>query len=107
MFFQVFSGVFACVADTCFKCFICLLLHVASVASGCLKSRLGVAHAMCVGSGRGASGPRAWSDGAGDVGGGAGQGHSLARCVGSHRPTLVPRIGRPGAIASPKIKLPL
>jgi hypothetical protein len=27
-------------------CFICLLLHVASVASGYFKSRLGVAHGM-------------------------------------------------------------
>jgi hypothetical protein len=30
-------------------------LYVASVASGCFKSRSGVAHEMCMGRGRGAS----------------------------------------------------
>jgi hypothetical protein len=35
--------VFLCVSDTCFKCFICLQTYVTSVASGCFKSRLGVA----------------------------------------------------------------
>jgi hypothetical protein len=34
---QVFLGVFC-------KCFICLLLYVASVASECFKSRSGVTH---------------------------------------------------------------
>jgi hypothetical protein len=37
---SVFSGVFASVSDICFKCFICLHMYVASVASGCFKSRL-------------------------------------------------------------------
>jgi hypothetical protein len=32
------------------KCFICLLLYVATVASGCFKSRSGIAHEMHVGS---------------------------------------------------------
>ena len=41
MTFQVFLGVFASVSNACFKCFICLLLYVASVASGCFKSRSG------------------------------------------------------------------
>jgi hypothetical protein len=40
---SVFSGVFASVSDTCFKCFIYLQTYVASVASGCFKSRLYVA----------------------------------------------------------------
>ena len=35
--FQVFSCVFC-------KCFICLLLYIASVASGCFKSKSSVAH---------------------------------------------------------------
>jgi hypothetical protein len=39
--FQVFSGN---VSDACFKCFICLQTYVASVVSGCLKSRSGVAY---------------------------------------------------------------
>jgi hypothetical protein len=39
--FQVFSYVFAIVSDTCFKCFICLQMYVASVASRCFKSRSG------------------------------------------------------------------
>jgi hypothetical protein len=37
VFFQVFS-------DSCFKCFICLQIYVASVAPRCFKSRSGVAH---------------------------------------------------------------
>jgi hypothetical protein len=41
--FQVFLGVFACVSDSCFKCFICLQTYVASVVSRCFKSRSGVA----------------------------------------------------------------
>jgi hypothetical protein len=49
--FQVFSSAFVSVLDTCFKCFICLLLYVATVASGYFKSRSGVAHGMRVGSG--------------------------------------------------------
>jgi hypothetical protein len=38
--FKCFSGVFASVLDAYFKCFICLHTYVASVASGCFKSRL-------------------------------------------------------------------
>jgi len=37
MVFKCFSGVFASVSNACFKCFICLPLYVATVASGCLK----------------------------------------------------------------------
>jgi hypothetical protein len=36
LFFQVF---FACVSDTCFKCFICFQTYVANVVSGYFKSR--------------------------------------------------------------------
>jgi hypothetical protein len=44
MVLRRFSGVFASVSDACFKCFICLqIMYVASVASGCFKSRSGVA----------------------------------------------------------------
>ena len=42
----MFLGVFASVSDACFKCFMYLLLCVTIVASGCFKSRLGVAHGM-------------------------------------------------------------
>jgi hypothetical protein len=49
--FQVFSSAFVSVSDVCFKCFICLLLYVVTVASGCFKSRSGVAHGMRVGNG--------------------------------------------------------
>ena len=48
--FQMFLEVFASVLDACFKCFICLLLYVATVASESFKSRSGVAHRMRVGS---------------------------------------------------------
>jgi hypothetical protein len=41
--FQVFLAVFASVSDTYFRCFICLQTYVASVASGCFKSRFNVA----------------------------------------------------------------
>ena len=37
MAFQVFSGVFASVSDTCFKCFICLQTYVANASSGYFK----------------------------------------------------------------------
>ena len=37
--FQTFS---ASVSDACFKCFICLLLYVPTIASGCFKCRSGV-----------------------------------------------------------------
>jgi hypothetical protein len=47
----VFRVFFASVLDTCFKCFICLLLYVAIIVSGCFKSRSSVAHRMRVGSG--------------------------------------------------------
>jgi len=43
MVFKCFLDVFESVSDACFKCFICLQTHVASVASGCFKSRSGVA----------------------------------------------------------------
>jgi hypothetical protein len=36
-------GVFVTVLDACVKCFICLQTYVASVVSGCFKSRSGVA----------------------------------------------------------------
>ena len=39
MVLKCFSGVFASISDACFKCFICLQTYVASVASGCFKSR--------------------------------------------------------------------
>jgi hypothetical protein len=44
MVFKYFLDVFASVSDACFKCFNCLLLYVAIVASGCLKSKLDVAN---------------------------------------------------------------
>jgi hypothetical protein len=50
MVFKCFSGVFASVSDACFKCFIYLLLYVATVVSGCFKNRSRVAHGMRVGS---------------------------------------------------------
>jgi hypothetical protein len=46
-----FLGVFASVLDACFKCFIRLLVYVATIASGCFKSRLSVADEMRVESG--------------------------------------------------------
>jgi hypothetical protein len=46
--FQVLSSVFCMCLDTCFKCFIYLLLYVANVKSGCFKSRLGVGHVAMV-----------------------------------------------------------
>jgi hypothetical protein len=76
------SGCCICFTQCC-KCFIWMLLmccngfqvcfhvflqlfqthissvFVVSIAFGCFKSRCGVAHSMCVGSGRGASGARA------------------------------------------------
>jgi hypothetical protein len=52
MICNCFSSVFASVLNVCFKCFICLLLYVATVASRCFKGRLGVARRMRVGSGR-------------------------------------------------------
>jgi hypothetical protein len=54
-----FQGVFASVSDACFKYFICLRMYVARVVFGCFKSRSVVAYRMHVGSGRGASSPRA------------------------------------------------
>ena len=49
--FSMFLGIFASVLDICFKCFIDLLLYVATVAYVCFKSRSGVAHGMRVESG--------------------------------------------------------
>ena len=46
--FKCFSDVFASVSDICFKCFICLLLYVITVASECFKSISGVAHGIRV-----------------------------------------------------------
>ena len=51
MVFKSFSGVFVSVSDARLKCFICLILYVATVASECFKSRSGVAHGMRVGTG--------------------------------------------------------
>jgi hypothetical protein len=39
--FKWFWSVFASVSEACFKCFICLLLYIVSVSSGCFKSRSG------------------------------------------------------------------
>jgi hypothetical protein len=47
---HMFATVFKCFQSFCFKCFTCLLLYVATVVSGCFKSRLGAAHGMYVGS---------------------------------------------------------
>jgi hypothetical protein len=47
---QVF---FANVSDACFKCFICLPIYVAIVASGYFKSVSDVAHGTHVGSEKG------------------------------------------------------
>jgi hypothetical protein len=63
MIFKYFFRCFASVSNTCFKCFICLLLYIATVAFGCFKSRSGVTHGMCVGDIRG---------GVGDIRGGKG-----------------------------------
>jgi hypothetical protein len=41
--FQVFFRCFSTVSDACVNCFICLQTYVASVVSGCFKSRSGVA----------------------------------------------------------------
>jgi hypothetical protein len=55
MVFKCFLGVFASALDVCFKCFICLQTYVANVALHLDVSKVdrGVAHGMCVGSGRG------------------------------------------------------
>jgi hypothetical protein len=50
MVFKCFSSVFASVSDVCFKCFICLFFYVATITSGCFKSRSDVTHRMHVGS---------------------------------------------------------
>jgi hypothetical protein len=64
--FATFSSVFMCFASVSEACFICLQTYVASVTSGCFKSRSGVAHvAMHVRSGGDASSPRARTGGAG------------------------------------------
>jgi hypothetical protein len=42
--FQVFLDVFTNILDACFMCFICLQMYVSNTASGCFKSRSGVAH---------------------------------------------------------------
>ena len=43
----MFSVVFASVLDTCFKCFICLLLYVATIASDYLLKVDRVLHMGC------------------------------------------------------------
>jgi hypothetical protein len=51
--FAIVSSIFSyfsSVLDACFKLFICLLLYVVSVASGCFKSRWSIVHEMRVGS---------------------------------------------------------
>jgi hypothetical protein len=58
-------------------------LYVASVVFGCFKSRLSVVHGMCVGSGRGTSGPRT-----GDVRAGAGGAGTVKRRPGSADPRM-------------------
>jgi hypothetical protein len=56
---------FASVSDTCFKCFICLQTYI-TTASGCFKSRSGVAHGMrmrsglCVGARKAGAGRGCW-----------------------------------------------
>jgi hypothetical protein len=57
--FQMLLGIFASVLDACFKFFICLLLYIATVVSGCFKSRSNVAYEMRVESGR----RRGWRSG--------------------------------------------
>ena len=91
-----FSGVFASVSDVCFKCFICLLLYVTTVASACFKSISVIAHGMHVGSGTGPLLGRSLTSP-------TTLGHSLARAAGTVR-TLAPRIGRPDVSKSVLIK---
>jgi hypothetical protein len=63
---QWFLSVFMCFASVSEVCFICLQTYVTSVASGCFKSRSGVAHvAMHVRSGGDTSSPRTRTGGAG------------------------------------------
>jgi hypothetical protein len=49
--FQMFLGVFTIVSDSCFKCFIYLILYVATIIYTCFKCRSGVVHRMCIESG--------------------------------------------------------
>jgi hypothetical protein len=42
MVFKCFLGIFASVSDACLKCFIYLLLYVATIAFRCFKSRSSV-----------------------------------------------------------------
>jgi hypothetical protein len=66
MIFNCFLCIFASVLEVCFKCFICLQTYTASVASGCFKSRSGIAHIeIRVRSGGDMSGRHAWSGGVG------------------------------------------
>jgi hypothetical protein len=53
MLAMVFKCFFANVSDACFKCFICLPIYVAIVASGYFKSVSDVAHGTHVGSEKG------------------------------------------------------
>ena len=85
--FKCFSAPFASALDGCFKCFICLLLYVASVLSEFFKVDHVVAYRIHVGSGRRASSPRTWSGSEGHVQGDAGPllERSLIRCAGNVR----------------------
>jgi hypothetical protein len=74
MFFKYFSGFFLQVFQTGF---ICLLLYVATVVSGCFKSRLSVAHEIHVGSG--------WRRG---------------RCLRQHRPAARALARKPDALGA-------
>jgi hypothetical protein len=66
--FQVFSCIFASVSDTFFKCFICLLLHVASGTHLNISKIDRVLHIECAWEVEGdASDPYAWFDGAGPL----------------------------------------
>jgi hypothetical protein len=95
--FQIFLGVFTSVSDSCFKCFIYLILYVATIIYTCFKCRSGVAHGMCIKSG-GWRGRRL--GGVGDVWSGAGDvwaawahcwcAHSRARRA---RRSLAPYVG--------------
>jgi hypothetical protein len=76
MVFKCFSCVFASVSDTYFTCFIYLLLYVATVASGCFKSRSSIAHGMRLGSGQ----QRGWHSGRHETTTGA-LPHEHARCL--------------------------
>jgi hypothetical protein len=114
---QLFSnilGVFTSVLDSCFKCFIYLILYVATIIYTCFKCRSGVAHGMCIKSG-GWRGRRLGRRGRclerrGRRLGGMGpllvcslsspMCQALARSLCGHRPDTTAWIGHPGASKS-------